>query len=238
MFRFRSLVRTQGLRIDRFLKLRSVLPVLAVFATVVPSHAQAVPAHGAVGLYFNPVATRISNSTPDTGPFAFLGDNVTSRFFYGFNVGGYYDFAHTSSLDIAIDVRDSHVNGNRAILNSFLVGARVSGHLGDGRLKPYIQPFVGVGSSHAGLNARRNSRLQYGVVGGLDYSIHKKLRHPRHRGRLQPGPDHQQPAVYQRRHLPELTDHQHQRRRCLSHSVKMAVDRNRVVLLQWVRMTA
>ena len=148
---------------------------MAVFATVVPSHAQAVPAHGAVGLYFNPVATRISNSTPDTGPFAFLGDNVTSRFFYGFNVGGYYEFAHTSSLDIAIDVRDSHVNGNRAILNSFLVGARVSGHLGDGRLKPYIQPFVGVGSSHAGLNARRNSRLQYGVVGGLDYSIHKNF---------------------------------------------------------------
>lgn len=155
------------------MKPRFLLLALAVLAMVVPAHAQLVP--GQIGLYFNPVAIRVSNSTPDTGPFAFLGDNVTSRFFYGFNVGGYYEFAHTSSLDIAIDLRDSHVNGNRAILNSFLVGARIAAHPGGGRLKPYIQPFVGVGSTHSGLNARSNSRIQYGIFGGLDYSIHKNV---------------------------------------------------------------
>ena len=30
-------------------------------------------AHAQIGLYFNPVVSRISNSTADTGPFAFLG---------------------------------------------------------------------------------------------------------------------------------------------------------------------
>lgn len=150
------------------MKLRSLLLVLAVLVTVAPAHAQ-------IGLYLNPVATRISNSTPDSGPFAFLGNNVTSRFFYGVDFGGYYEFAHTPSLDIGIDLRDAYVNGNRSILNSFLVGARITAHPGGGRLKPYIQPFVGVGNTHSGLNARRNSRIQYGIFGGLDYTVHKHV---------------------------------------------------------------
>lgn len=150
------------------MKLRSL--VIVLFVTLF-AHA----ARAQIGLYVNPVAIRISNSTLDSGPFAFLGTNTTSRFFYGVDFGGYYEAAHTPALDLAADVRDVYVNGNRSILNSFLVGARVSGHPGGGRLKPYLEPFVGVGSTHSGLNPRKSSKILYGVFGGLDYAVHKRI---------------------------------------------------------------
>src|SRR5260370_40562112 len=41
-----------------------------------------------VGLYVNPIGIGIRNSMADTGTFAFLGDNTTSRTFYGAAIGG------------------------------------------------------------------------------------------------------------------------------------------------------
>jgi hypothetical protein len=82
------------------MKLRFLVPAFALALTTIAAHAQ-------IGLYFNPVVSRVSISTPDTGPFAFLGDNATSRIFGGVDFGGYYEFAHYAKADVSVDVRDS-----------------------------------------------------------------------------------------------------------------------------------
>jgi hypothetical protein len=72
------------------MKLRYLATVVLLALTTVAAHAQ-------VGLYINPIATDVRNSTLDTGPFAFLGPNTTSRLFWGVNLGGYYDFFHAAN---------------------------------------------------------------------------------------------------------------------------------------------
>src|SRR6185437_5088050 len=54
------------------MRLRYVLAAVVLAAVAASASAQ-------VGVYVNPVFTRISNSTPDTGPFAFLGEGATAR---------------------------------------------------------------------------------------------------------------------------------------------------------------
>ena len=84
------------------MKLRYFATVVVLVLTTVAAHAQT---QGNVGLYFNPVAIRISNSNADSGSFAFLGQNATSNVFYGYNLGGYYDFYHSGSMSAGLDVR-------------------------------------------------------------------------------------------------------------------------------------
>ena len=69
------------------MKLRFLAPALVLAITTIAAHAQ-------VGVYVNPVVSRISNSVADTGPFAFLGSGQTSQIFGGLDFGAYYDFAH------------------------------------------------------------------------------------------------------------------------------------------------
>ena len=69
------------------MKLRSFAAVAALALTALAARAQ-------VGLYLNPVAIRVGNSSADAGPYAFLGQNSTSQVFYGYDFGGYYDFLH------------------------------------------------------------------------------------------------------------------------------------------------
>ena len=77
------------------MKLRSLAVVAVLVLTALAAHAQTQnQSQGNFSLYLNPVAIRVSNPTPDTGPFAFLGQNSTSQVFYGFDLGGYYDFFH------------------------------------------------------------------------------------------------------------------------------------------------
>src|ERR1700748_2677042 len=109
------------------MKLRFPVLCFLFVLTSIAAHAQAVePVQNVIGLYVNPTFTRISNSNTDTGPFAFLGNNTTSRMFYGANLGGYYEFFHGKSVNAGLEVRDQIIKGNNASLNSFLVGARVS----------------------------------------------------------------------------------------------------------------
>ena len=100
-----------------------------------------------IGLYVNPIGIGISNSKADTGVFAFLGDNTTSRTFYGAAIGGYVNFFHAQKFDAGVDIRDIIVSANNARLNSFLVGARVVAKPIAEKFKPYLQASVGVGSS-------------------------------------------------------------------------------------------
>lgn len=150
------------------MRLRFVLPALALAVVTLGAQAQ-------IGLYFNPVATRISISKPDTGTFAFLGNNVSSRFFGGVDVGGYYDFAHQPKFDFGVDVRDTIVHGNNASLNSFLVAARLQAKPMSHGLRPYVQVAVGAGSSKAELSSVRTLKMEIGVFGGVDYPLGKHV---------------------------------------------------------------
>jgi hypothetical protein len=128
-----------------------------------------------VGLYVNPIGIGIRNSTADTGVFAFLGDNTTKRTFYGAAIGGYVNFFHAQKFDAGVDLRDIIVSSNNARLNSFLVGGRVVAKPIAEKFKPYLQLSVGVGSSKAPHSPIKLNRLQYGIYGGLDYTLSKHV---------------------------------------------------------------
>jgi hypothetical protein len=150
------------------MKLRFLVPCLCLALTTIVAKAQ-------VGLYINPVGVHVSNSNADTGNFAFLGENTTSRTFFGVNIGGYDDFFHGEKFNAGVDIRDSYSKANNATLNSFLIGARVVGKLNNPAFKPYLQVSAGVGSTKAPTSAVRISRATYGISGGLDYALAKHL---------------------------------------------------------------
>jgi hypothetical protein len=150
------------------MKLRFLVPTLALALTTIAAHAQ-------VGLYFNPVVSRISNSVADTVPYAFLGDGQTSQIFGGVDFGGYYEFAHYTKFDVSADMRDAIEHGNNASLNSFMVGLRVAAHPMAFGLKPYGQFSVGAGRTRPPLSNAHIERLQYGIYGGLDRPLNKHV---------------------------------------------------------------
>jgi hypothetical protein len=158
------------------MKLRYLATVVAFALTTVALHAQ-------VGLYFNPIAIRVSNSVVDTGDnlngngnsYAFLGQNSTSNVFYGYNLGGYYDFLHSGKLDTGFDVRFSDLHANNAMLRNFLVGLRVSGKPFSRPFRPYLEATIGDGSSKAPNSTLHISKVDYAFFGGVDYSIAKHV---------------------------------------------------------------
>lgn len=132
-------------------------------------------AHAQAGLYFNPSIYRISNSKADTGPFAFLGDNTTSRMFYGVQFGGYYDFYHAAKLDVGVDIRDTIVHGNNANLNDFSLGLRVSPKPAMFVFKPYAEVAVGAASSKPPTSSVHRSKASIEGRVGVDYPVAKHL---------------------------------------------------------------
>ena len=150
------------------MKLRSLVPCLTLALMTIAAHAQ-------IGVYLNPVGIHVSNSTADTGNFAFLGDGVTGRTFYGVNIGGYDDLYHGDKFDAGVDIRDSYTKGNNASLNSFLVGGRLVGKLANSSFRPYVQLSVGVGSTKPPLSTVHISRATVDIFGGLDYPLAKHV---------------------------------------------------------------
>jgi hypothetical protein len=145
-------------------------------STVTPSTASTTGVGSRdVGLYVNPIGIHITNSTPDSGVFAFLGTGVTSRTFYGAAIGGYVNFYHAQKFDAGVDIRDSIVTANNARLNSFLVAARFVAKPLAEKFSPYLQVGVGVGTSKPPTSPIKLNRFQYGIYGGLDYSLHKHV---------------------------------------------------------------
>jgi hypothetical protein len=151
------------------MKLRFLAPAFVLLLTTIAAHAQ-------IGIYVNPVVSRISNSTADTGPFAFLGSGEKAQTFGGVDFGGYYDFAHLSKADVSVDVRDAIQHGNNASLNSFMVGLRLAAKpMAFAGLKPYAQFSVGEGRTRPPLSNAHIQRLQYAVFGGVDNSLTKHI---------------------------------------------------------------
>jgi len=130
---------------------------------------------GDVGLYVNPIGIRIRNSKADFGPFAFLGDGATERTFYGAALGGFVDFYHAQGYDAGLDIREVITTGNNARLNSFLVGGRIASKPLAEKFRPYLQLSVGVGSSKAPHSTVRVSKFEFGIYGGLDYTLSKHV---------------------------------------------------------------
>src|ERR1035441_4850602 len=97
------------------MKLRYLATVVFLALTTVAARTQE---QGNVGLYFNPVAIVASNSVADNGPFAFLGQNSTSQVFYGYNLGGYYDFFHSGKIGAGFDMRYSRSEEHTSELQS------------------------------------------------------------------------------------------------------------------------
>ncbi len=153
------------------MKLRFLAPALVLAITTITAHA-----HAQVGIYVNPVVSRISNSVADTGPFAFLGSGHTAQTFGGVDFGAYYDFAHFSKADVGVDMRDAIEHGNNASLNSFLVGLRLAAKpMAFGGLKPYAQFSVGEGRTKAPKSNAHLNRLQYGIFVGADKALAKHV---------------------------------------------------------------
>jgi hypothetical protein len=151
------------------MKLRFLAPALALAITTIAAQAQ-------IGVYVNPVVSRISNSVADTGPFAFLGSGQTSQIFGGVDFGGYYDFAHFSKADVGVDLRDAFQHGNNASLNSFLVGAKLEAKpMAFAGLKPYVQFSVGEGRTKPPKSNASIHRLQYGIFVGADKTLAKHV---------------------------------------------------------------
>jgi hypothetical protein len=148
------------------MKLR--FPVLTFALAVMTLAVTTSVAHAQTGLYLNPIITRVSNSTPDSGTFAFLGQNSTSAIFGGVDIGGYYMFGHYNGFDIGVDIRDAIQHGNTAGLNSFMVGPRIAFKPVKYGVKPYLQVAVGAGRTHSAESPAHISRLEYAVSGGLD----------------------------------------------------------------------
>jgi hypothetical protein len=147
---------------------------ILVVALIVTGLAAAARGQGA--LYVNPVAIRISNSTADPGLFSFLGPGSTSRIFYGVDFGGFYDVPNVFPAgEIGIDVRDQILHANNASLNSFLVGPRIGIKPISARLHPYVEPFIGVGSTRAPNTAIKVNKAQYGVFAGADYDLGRRV---------------------------------------------------------------
>jgi hypothetical protein len=153
------------------MKLRS----LALAVALATGSSAVASAQGA--LYITPVVDRVSLSKADPGLFSFLGHGTTSRFFYGVQFGGYYDVPLPSKqLEIGLDLRDGIFHGNNALLNSFLVGPRIAPVLaGHPRLHPYIEPFIGVGSTRAPFTAIKVNKPQYGAFAGLDLNLNRGI---------------------------------------------------------------
>src|ERR1700761_1379964 len=151
------------------MKLRFLVPTLALALTTIAAHAQ-------IGIYVNPVVSRISNSVADTGPFAFLGSGQTAQTFGGVDFGGYYTFAHYSKADVSIDVRDAFQHGNNASLNSFMVGPRIAAKpISFWDLKPYAQFSVGAARTKPSKSNAHVNRLQYGIYVGADKALAKHV---------------------------------------------------------------
>ena len=150
------------------MKLRSIAAVAVLALTALAARAQ-------VGLYLNPVAIRVGNSSADAGSYAFLGQNSTSQVFYGYDFGGYYDIFHAGPIAAGIDVRESDLHANNAMLRSFLVGARVSAKPFTRPIKPYAQISVGVSTTKAPASTVHVSKFDYAVYGGVDYTLQKHI---------------------------------------------------------------
>jgi hypothetical protein len=142
------------------------------FAAIVVALAMTtIAARAQLGIYVNPIGTHVTNSVADTGPFAFLGQDSKSQWFYGVSIGSYMNLYHQGKVNAGLDVRDTIQHGNNASLNQFLVGGRVAVSPFKIPIKPYAQLSVGAGTTRAPTNNVHITRFVPSVAVGADYTL-------------------------------------------------------------------
>jgi hypothetical protein len=146
------------------MRLRYVLAAVVLAAVAASARAQ-------LGVYVNPVFTHISNSVPDTGPFAFLGQGATSRNFGGVDFGAYYNISHGPGMKFGVDVRETTVHSNNAALNVFSVAGRVESPPLTYGIRPYAEVAAGAASSKAQQSQIHTTRGMFAIFGGIDYPL-------------------------------------------------------------------
>jgi hypothetical protein len=150
------------------MRLRYVLAAVVLAAVAASARAQ-------IGVYFNPVVNKISNSSPDTGPFAFLGDGVTSRTFGGLDFGGYYDISKGAGTKFGVDARYTTVHANNAALNVFSLALRIESKPLVYGLRPYAQIAAGAATSKAPQSVVHTTRGLFAGYGGIDYPLSRHV---------------------------------------------------------------
>ncbi|MES2219721.1 MAG: hypothetical protein V4587_02000 [Acidobacteriota bacterium] len=96
---------------------------------------------------------------------------------YGATVGGYFNLVRVGPLVPGLDVRGTFLHGaaccgNNFHINSFLAGPRLTFRVKKGRLKPYAEFLVGVGSAAASYDgAVTGTGFAYQPTGGVDVAL-------------------------------------------------------------------
>lgn len=99
----------------------------------------------------------------------------------GVTAGAYYNPMRFGALAFGLDARGSFLTGsvccdNRIHIKTFLVGPRASFSLKHGRVKPYAEYLIGVGSAaDTNSGANTNTTFAYQLTGGLDVAILPRL---------------------------------------------------------------
>lgn len=150
------------------MRLRYVLAAMVLVAVAASARAQ-------VGVYVNPVFNRITNSTPDSGPFAFLGQGGTSRNFGGLDFGAYYDITHGLGTKFGVDARDTTVHSGNANMNVFSVAARVEAPSLTRGIRPYAELAAGAATSKPDESLVHTTRGMFGIFAGVDYPLNRHV---------------------------------------------------------------
>jgi hypothetical protein len=113
---------------------------------------------------------------------AFLG--TAAAWDKGASVGVYDDFLHAGPIGLGLDLRGGYGSANGSSSYSFLFGPRLAVKPPVLPIRAYVQASVGLGGVSANdalaKSTRTTGRLQYGFIGGLDYTLlpHLDLRLP------------------------------------------------------------
>jgi len=118
------------------------------------------------------------------GQFNTTHDPTISGSYKGFTAGVYDNFLNAGPIHLGVDVRGSFQSGDQHHYRDFLIGPRLQVKPPVLPIRPYVQAAIGFGGTRytgpSTLSTHYNNKLQYGVIGGLDYTVlpHLDLRIP------------------------------------------------------------
>jgi len=106
-------------------------------------------------------------------------DGAVDAWYNGFTLGGYDSFLNAGPVHAGLDLRGSYESGKNYRFRNFLVGPRVQVRPPILPINPYIQAAIGFGGSRysgsSTLQTHYSNKLQYGVIGGLEYTVFPRI---------------------------------------------------------------
>ena len=109
------------------------------------------------------------------GQFDTTHDPTISGWYKGFTAGAYDNFLNVGPIHLGVDARGSFQIGDHDNYRDFLIGPRLQVKPPVLPFRPYIQAAIGFGGSrytgYSTLGSHYSNKLQYGVIGGLDYTV-------------------------------------------------------------------